>query len=386
MDMGTRLLAAGFAVCLAASAQTLSVEKLVEFLRNAENSQKFKYTDQEIAKFLHNVKMSERLDDRAIEDMQGQLKIGPKTLLALHLLRDQSQSLVTAKAVAAPLPPKPIPPPSSEEQAAILDDVRQYALGYSQNLPDFICTEVTRRLAAAAPGTRGGGPASDSPHWQSLDTLTVRLSYFDQHEDYKLILHNSAPVTNQDLHSVGGSQSFGDFGSMLKEIFEPRSEARFAWDHWGTLRGQRVMEFSYKISQSLSQYQLVVDKRSIVSAYHGIVAVDPQTHVVLRVSVVADNIPADFPLRSAEDILDYDYQEISGHKFLLPLKATVTGNLGDYLSRNDKEFRIYRKYSADAVIKYDTEDAVAPPPLDDNKTKDAPATPGTPPPPPTKKQ
>ena len=380
--MGTRLVAAVFAVCLAASAQTLTVEKLVDFLRNAQNSQKFQYTDQEIAKFLRNVKLSEKLDDRAIEDIQGQVKIGPKTLAALDRLRDESQSLEAAKPVVAPLPPKPIPPPSSEEQAAILDDVRDYALNYSKNLPDFICTEVTRRLGAPAPGTRYGGRATDSPHWQSLDTLTVRLSYFEQHEDYKLILHNSTPVTNQDERSVGGSQSFGDFGSMLRQIFEPNSEARFEWDHWGTLRGQRVLEFNYHISQSRSQYHLIVDKdRDIITAYHGIVAVDPNTHAVLRVSVIADNIPVDFPVRSAEDILDYDYTEISGNTFLLPMKATMTANMGDYWTRNDKEFRIYRKYSADAVIKYDSEETTTPPPLDENKTKE---TPGAPPP--TKKQ
>ena len=212
----------------------------------------------------------------------------------------------------------------------------------------------------------------------------MRLSYFDQHEDYKLIMHNSTMVTNQDVRSVGGSSSFGDFGTMLREIFEPRTEARFAWDHWGTLRGQRVMEFSYHISRSNSQYHLIVDKgNDIVTAYRGIVAVDPNLHVVLRVSVIAEEIPPDFPVRSAEDILDYDYQDISGHTFLLPLKATVTSNLGDYLSRNDKEFRIYRKYSADAVIKYDTDDAATPPPLDENKTKESPAAPA---PPPTKKQ
>ena len=156
--MGTRLVAAFFAVCLAASAQTLTVEQLVTFLRNAQNSQKFKYTDQEIAKYLHGVKLSEKLDDRAIEDMEGQFKVGPKTLAALHLLRDQSQGLVAGKPVEAPLPPKPIPPPSSEEQAAILDDVRQYALGYSQNLPDFICTEVTRRLARPRPARATAAP------------------------------------------------------------------------------------------------------------------------------------------------------------------------------------------------------------------------------------
>ena len=86
---------------------------------------------------------------------------------------------------------------------------------------------------------------------------------------------------------------------------------------------------------------IVVDgNKRIVAAYHGTVAVDPTTHAVMRLIVVAENIPADFPVKSTQDVLDYDYQEISGQTFLLPLKATMTANLGDFWSKNDKEFRI----------------------------------------------
>ena len=155
-----------FSLCLAAASLTpMTVEKLAAFLRNAVNSTDYKYTDRDLAGFLANVKMTERLDDRAIEDLQGQMKIGPLTLVRLKMLRDQSQSLTAAKPVVAPLPPKPIPPPSSEEQAAILDEVREYALNYSRNLPDFICTQVTTRFGAPLPGTRYGGAAGDSPRW-----------------------------------------------------------------------------------------------------------------------------------------------------------------------------------------------------------------------------
>jgi hypothetical protein len=47
------------------------------------------------------------------------------------------------------LPDEPIPPPSSVEQGAILDDVREYVANYDNNLPDFVCTEVEHRLIAA---------------------------------------------------------------------------------------------------------------------------------------------------------------------------------------------------------------------------------------------
>jgi hypothetical protein len=127
------------------------------------------------------------------------------------------------------------------------------------------------------------------------------------------------------------------------------------------------------VSQSRSQYRLVVEdaKLSIVTAYRGLVEVDPGTHVVMRVSTIAENIPPDFPIRKADDVLDYDYQEISGHTFLLPLKSQVYMTGGEVLTRLDEEFRLYRKYSADADITYDTDPLS---PLPDDKTKETPAT------------
>ena len=95
--------------------------------------------------------------------------------------------------------------------------------------------------------------------------------------------------------------------------------------------------------------------------------VDPNTHVVMRVTTIAENIPPDFPIRKAEDVLDYDYQDISGHTFLLPMKSQVLMSGGDVLTRLDEEFRLYRKYSAEADITYDT-DPIAP--LPEDKTKE----------------
>ena len=370
--MRYRLLAGVFAVCLVAAAQTLNLRELVSFVQSSEQLIKEgKQTDAELAKYLAKVKLSERLDDRVIEELQSQ-GIGAKTLQALQALRDRTKDLMAAKPIAPEARPTPIPPPSSEEQAAIISDVREYALNYSKNLPDFICTQVTRRYAAPMPGTKWGGSALSQPSWQAQDVLQIRLSYFQQKEKYTVVLANNT-IVNKDYEQMGGSKSFGEFGSMLREIFEPGTEARFEWDHWGTLRGKRVMAFAYHVSQSRSQYRLVVEdaKLSIITAYRGLVEVDPDTHIVMRVSTIAEHIPPDFPIRKAEDVLDYDFQELSGHTFLLPLKSQVLMSGGEVLTRLDEEFRLYRKYTAEAEIKYDT-DPIAP--LPDDKTKETPAT------------
>ena len=60
--------------------------------------------------------------------------------------------------------------------------------------------------------------------------------------------------------------------------------------------------------------------------------------------------------------------DISGKTFLLPLKSTTSMSADDYMTRNDTEFRIYRKYSAESDIKFDVTDIPAP--LTDDKTKE----------------
>ena len=359
--MRYRLLAAVFVFSLAATAQSLSVQQLRKFL---ESSVQLKQTDKEVAGFLTHAKITEKLDDRTIEEFQS-LGIGPKTVAALKNLRDQSESLAAAAPAAPEARPRPIPPPSAEEQAAIISEVRDYAINYTKTLPDFICTQVTRRYIAASPGGRYGGRAGDDPSWQLQDTLTIRLSYFEQKEDYKLILVNNT-VTQEDYRKLGGAVSTGEFGSMLKDIFEVDTEARFEWDHWATLRGRRAMAFAYHVTQPHSHWMLDYEHvQHIYPAYSGLVYVDKESHQVLRVTLVSENVPADFPIHQAESVLDYDYQTISDHPFLLPLKAENRMRTSDVLTRLDIEFRLYRKFSTESEIKYDTPD-----PLPDDQTKE----------------
>src|ERR1035438_7645202 len=115
--------------CAVAMAQTWTVERLSQFI---QSSVQLKQSDKDVAEYLSKVNLSEKLDDRAIERLQA-AGVGPRTLHALMALRDRSAHLAAPKA-AAPAPVYvPPPPPSAEEQAAIISDVREYALNYSHN-------------------------------------------------------------------------------------------------------------------------------------------------------------------------------------------------------------------------------------------------------------
>ena len=83
--------------------------------------------------------------------------------------------------------------------------------------------------------------------------------------------------------------------------------------------------------------------------------VDAENHQVLRLSIEAEEIPHDFPIRAASTTLDYDYATIAGRSFLLPSRAVMEMDEGRVATRNEIQFRQYRRFTADTKI--DFEDA-----------------------------
>lgn len=347
-----RRIAVGFAVCcLALAQQSMTVQQLSQFLHSATHEMKGRQSDQEVAAFLAKVKLTERLDDSTIEQLQGE-GVGPKTVAALHGLRDRSAALPAARAVVAAPAAKPLPPPSSEEQAAIIDAVRQYALEYSESLPDFVCHEKMISYVAAP---RTGAD------WTSVSNIDSILTYFKQKEDYKPYFQNGK-FTTQDYEKMKGSKSVGDFGTMLRGIFEPASQTRFEWRGWSTWDGKPAMDFNYRVSQERSNYKIVVEgNRSATPGYSGYFVVDPKTRAIWKLTLTAEDLPRDFPVQTAEASLVYRFKDLSGKAFLLPseYEAVMTGPEGR--DKIDKEFVTYRKYTADAEISFGDEEPSTPP-------------------------
>ncbi len=348
---------AGLLCALAVPAQLkMTVAQLVSFVKS---SIELHHPDRQVADYLKKVTLSNRLDDRTIEELQGQ-GAGYRTVEALRALRDASKNLPPPVAEPPKPKPAPIPGPSSLEERKIIEDARQYALGYVKRLPDFICTQVTRRYV----------DPSGLEFWQRDDVITARLTYFEQKEDYKVVLINSRP-TDVSYDRLGGSTSTGEFGSLLKEVFDPETRADFRWERWATLRGRRMHVFAYRVLRSNSKWHVSYERRlDIVPGYNGLVYVDRDTRAVMRVTLEAQDIPSDFPVQQAGTTLDYDYAEISGQRYILPLRAVVRMRAGKFLSKNEVEFRMYRKFGAEAIIKFET-----PEPLPEEKINEQPPKP-----------
>jgi hypothetical protein len=348
-------LLAGLAAFSAGSEMQMTVPQLVGFIKSSIG---LKYTDKQVAEYLKHVKLTNKLDDQTIEDLQN-LGAGPKTVGALKELGETTAKLAVPPPVVEPAKAETFQeaPPDSIEQGKILDAVREYALNYTKQLPNYICIRVDRRSYDST----GSGN-----NWRLNDTVTTKVSYYEGKEDYKVVLVNNLPVQDTSLEKLGGTISEGEFASMMREIFQPESEARFEWARWGKLRGKICYVFSFDIDQAHSHYRIVADRsQEIVPAYRGEVFVDVDTKVVTRIKHIPYDIPSSFPIQHVETILDYDYTKIGTQEFLLPMRALVTSRSSRYMSKNEEEFRMYRKFGVESTFKAETPDA-----LPDDKTKE----------------
>lgn len=341
---------------------TMTVAEMIQFI---QSSVKMRYPDKQVAEYLHHVKLTNRLDDRTIESLEG-MGAGPKTVAALHDLRDSSARLAAPPPPAPKAAPRaPAPPPNSIEQAKIIDGAREYALNYTKQLPNYLCIQVTRRYLDPTSTARN----DNDPDWRLMDTVMTRLTYFEQREDYKVVMVNNHAVNDISMERLGGTVSLGEFGSLMKDIFDRTSEAHFDWDHWATLRGHRMYVFAYDVDQAHSRYHISWERSlDLIPAYKGLIYVDKDTNMIMRITQEPYGIPTTFPIHWVKTILDFDFTKIGESEYLVPLKAVVTSQTSRYAAKNEIEFRLYQKFGTETTIKFTD----VPPPLPEEKTKEKP--------------
>jgi hypothetical protein len=237
---------------------------------------------------------------------------------------------------------------TGDEAAALVEMGRKAALDYGKSLPDFICTQVVQREQ----DRRRGG------NWQRLDILTIKLSFVEQMEQRQLVLVNGKE-TQRSYYELNGAVTGGEFGSMLRRIFEPASRAAFTWQRWTHERDLPAAVYTYRVDVARSDYDLgygapAMEQRVRVG-FHGDVEMDRRTGEVLRFTYRAEGMPKDFLIQYSETTVDYSLANIGGKSYLLPSTSQTEMRSALVWARNRTEFREYRKFTADSTLTFGAE-------------------------------
>jgi VWFA-related protein len=243
----------------------------------------------------------------------------------------------------------PIPPPTPEEVASIISDARMRAVSYGDSLPNFLCVEVTDR----SEDSTGTG------RWKHRDTIAELLQVRDKIETRTMLEVNGRAVTGVDRETMKGMFSAGEFGGVLRGVFQPSSKADFQWKETDSLGGGTVQVFGFRVAKENSAWGIsAASGLQVLPAYHGLVFIDNSTHGVRRITLVADDLPKDFSVHAMSIAVDYDYISINGHDYLLPVSAEASKREFKRLATlNTIEFRNYRRFGSNVrMLPFHSED------------------------------
>jgi hypothetical protein len=332
----------GLALCVSAQSKR-TVDELVAYIKTAIAEH---YKDADVAATVQNIRLANRLDEKTVDELHH-LGAQPKTVAALHKLAGASANLPEAATPAVKAEPALPPPPSEADFQAIVAEIRDNALNYTKSLPNYLCTQITKRHVD--PGTGS---------FRDADVILEQLSFFDQKENYTVKMVNNSMVTNNSVQhdKLGGATSSGEFGSILRAIFSPESETQFTWQRWSGLNRHWVYVIGFQTEQPIYTITHEGSKRTIHTRTHGQIFADRDTKMVMRLHMECDGIPPDFPIQSVTLDQDYDFQDIGGRDYVLPLHSDIRSREGNYRAWNEVTFRSYHKYGTESTITFDTAD------------------------------
>lgn len=324
-------------------------------------------TSDELVRMLRQLPSRPALKEEIINEIRRRgigftLTTGLRSLVATKSGNDADLRRTLEEAERRRLNPSTATLPSEAEGRNLLAQARAATHTAAQDMPDFVVKQLIAR--AYARGT--------TRNWLTNDRLTVAVSYqANEGEKYRLLAVNGLPTppgTEETGYSqrLGGTISTGEYVSMLASLFADESKTEFKMVDTDTLRGRRTIVYEYEIQQKFSKRSIRFNNEPhIIVGDKGRVWIDRENFRVLRIESIATDIPADYPIRAASKIVDYDWTTIAERQYLLPTRAQVeltalqlTPKEQLFQTRNDIRFRNYQKYGSEVRIIDDDDEII----------------------------
>lgn len=234
--------------------------------------------------------------------------------------------------------------PNPSEAQAILNRAHDYADGYINKLPDFLCRQRTDQFQGDKKGRK----------WKAGDTIDSKLVYAGGREKRTLeAVNGKAPAPGMRRLAWRPLTTEGEFGILLANVVGADSKAEYQWAGWQELNGKRMAEFSYKMARENSTMKLSrSDLATAVIAYQGKFLVDPDDGRVWRISNEAVDIPEDLETRSLVTAIDYRPVTVGASVYLMPSTAVILMATRSNSVRNELTFSGFQKFETGSTITF----------------------------------
>ena len=142
-------------------------------------------------------------------------------------------------------------------------------------------------------------------------------------------------------------------------VLAPERKAAFHAARTESLVNHPVRSYSFSVDQGHSGWILTArhipgspDLSGFACAYEGTIWIDVPTGKILRVESSAKNLPGQSPLEGVRSQTDYDFVDIDGTQYVLPIHTEIDSceRRTGVCFRNESTFHGYRKFQVDSQI------------------------------------
>lgn len=209
--------------------------------------------------------------------------------------------------------------------------------------PNYTCLEQIERSSRRAPKRR----------FELLDVMRLEVALVEGKELYAW--PGSAKFEESDLSKLvpaGGAIGNGNFALFAHQVFASNIPV-FTFQGEVELNGRRTLKYDYTVPQMQSGFHLKVSAREAVVGFHGSFWADLDNHDLLRLDVIADDLPPKLGLDQASTTMEYRRARIGERDFLLPASSELSMiSLNGDENRNRIQFSGCRQYSGESVLSF----------------------------------
>ena len=325
------------------AATNLTVDQLDQLLKQIHGQ-----SDAKVARQITGINLTERASAERIAQWEADLA-GDRSREALMVVADVSafQAPPTAELPA-------MPAPDAQTQRQILARCRDYVNQIVPKLPNYFALRTTTSFEFTSaqklvsqplvdsmfqrkPGPKvhhqalGPAKSGDSPEDQyfSLGSYAEEVTYRGGTE-----VVNATPGTNGPPQSpLNAMSTSGDFGSVLEVIVMDFQEDQIAWDHWEQGHGAKgrsaqdsggpLAVFRYAVPSERSHFAVTyVNEHPEFPAYHGEVAIDPESGAVRWITLLAIDSESGY-FNESSQLVEFAPTEIAGVTYICPVHSVA---------------------------------------------------------------
>ena len=181
-----------------------------------------------------------------------------------------------------------------------------------KRLPSYTCLETVERFERR----------DSSAPFVLVDRLRLEVAMVGREEFYAWPGDSKFEEKNIAQMIPNGTIGSGDFALHAYAVFLSRGPA-YTYAGEITRNGRRLIRFDYRVAESDSGYILRVPPHEAQVGYHGSFLVDRETLDLVRLEVVAADIPPDLGLSGAIDVMEYSRVRIGGGEYTLPASSEL---------------------------------------------------------------